>query len=339
MSAFFTLTPEEAAARLCTLEKPAIAMHQRPDGDTVGSAVALFHLFAAMGKKAIGLCSDKIPERLAFLAEGFTVYTALPGEKRDVLAVDVASPGQFGRIAPLLTGDFAPRLMLDHHAFGEPFADHLIDPTAAAAGEIVFLLGEALIQKGLLREIPHPAKCAIYTALSSDTGCFRYSNTTPRTLRIAAQILEDGTVDPADINHRLFEAKSERQLRAEAFAIENTRSTADGKLAWVGITQADKRKLGVEDEHLETMIDMVRSRAGVEVAVAVRETPEGTFKASMRSTGLNVAAVASLFGGGGHVRAAGCSLPGKTLEEGPEALLAVLREKMGQDNTVKMKEI
>lgn len=328
MPAFLSLTPEEVAARLCALEDPMIVMHQRPDGDTVGSAVALFHLFSAMGKGAVGLCADKIPERLAFLTEGFSVYTDPPQEKKQVVAVDVASPGQLGRLAPALAGALAPQLMIDHHAFGIPFADHLTDPEAAAAGELVFLVGEALVKQGVIAEIPAPARRAIYAALSSDTGCFRYSNTTPRTLRIAAQLLEDGKVDPADINHRLFEAKSERQLRAEAFAIEHTRSSEDGKLAWVSITQADKRALGVEDEHLETMIDMVRSRAGVEVAVAVRETPEGTFKASMRSTGFNVAAVASLFGGGGHVRAAGCTLPGATATEATEALLTVLRAEM-----------
>lgn len=308
------------AARLIAAERPLFLMHRRPDGDTVGSAAALMHLCRAMGKEAFGICADPIPERLAFLTERLPVSTALPAPPFTPIAVDVASPSQLGSIAEL---PIEVAFMLDHHKVGSPFADHLVVPDAAATGEIVWAVAEELVKKGALSAIPASAKMAMYTALSSDTGCFRYSNATAATLRCAAALLEDGSVDAADVNHRLFEAKSEKQLRAEAFAIENTHTCENGRVAWAIVTDADRRRLGVEEEHLETVIDMVRSRAGVEVALAIREQPNGTLRASMRSSGFDVASVAACFGGGGHLRAAGCTVDAPS----PSAALAlVLRE-------------
>jgi len=330
MTPFNALSAAEAAQRIAAASHPLFIMHCRPDGDTVGSAVALMHIARALGKKVYGLCADKIPERLHFLTDDFTIYQTLPHADFTPIAVDVASPAQLGASADMLReAGISPVLMIDHHAVGEPFADHYILPTAAAAGECVYHIAEALIAQGKLRALPSKAAYALYTALSSDTGCFRYSNVTPATLRTAAVLLEDDAVDAADINHRLFETKSDRQLRAEAFAIEHTCASSDGKIAWVTVTQNDRRALGVEEEHLETVIDMVRSRAGVEIAVAIRETPNGTFRASMRSNGFDVASVATAFGGGGHVRAAGCSIDARTVDE---ALKMILDEIARQKN-------
>ena len=293
------------ATRLLQAERPLFVMHRRPDGDTVGSVAALIHISRALGKDALGLCADAVPERLAFLSEGVPVTRTLPTGNYTAIAVDVATKEQLGTVAELpITIDF----LLDHHVVGHPFADHLVSPRAAAAGEIVYAVAEELIARGALSAIPKEAKIALYAALSSDTGCFRYSNVTPNTLRCAAALLEGEDVDAADVNHRLFEMKSEKQLRAEAFAIEHTKTSPDGKIAWVLITDADRRALGVSEEHLETVIDMVRSRAGVEVALAVREQADGTLRASMRSSGFDVASVAARFGGGGHLRAAGCTI-------------------------------
>lgn len=324
MRLFDTLSPKEAAERLLLAEHPLFLMHHRPDGDTVGSCAALMHIAIALGKKPYGLCADKVPERLAFLTEGLSVGTTLPSVPVTPIAVDVASTAQLGSVASLLAQNgLTVSWMLDHHAVGTPFADHLILPEAAAAGEVVFELAEQLIEMGRLSALPDAAARALYAALSSDTGCFRYSNVTPKTMRTAAALLDNPAVNAADVNHRLFEMKSERQLRAEAFAIEHTDTTHDGKIAWVIVTQKDKAALHIEEEHLETVIDMVRSREGVDIAVAIRETPEGTFRASMRSNGFDVSSVAAVFGGGGHVRAAGCSLCALSADE---ALASVLNE-------------
>ncbi len=322
MSNYKTFSIREVAARLLSAERLVFVMHRRPDGDAVGSATALIRIAEALGKEATGLCEDKIPERLAFLTEGLSFSTEPSDPTATYIAVDVASPPQLGTLAETLKErNISISFMIDHHAIGEPFADHLVVCQAAAAGEIVFDIGEELIREGKLTALPKQAARALYAALSSDTGCFRYSNVTPKTMRTAAALLEYDGVDAADINHRLFETKSERQLRAEAFAIEHTDTSRDGKVAWVTVTQKQKESLGVEEEHLETVIDMVRSRAGVEIAVAIRETPSGTFRASLRSSGFDVASVAAVFGGGGHLRAAGCSIDAHTVDEALEAIL------------------
>jgi len=300
-----TLDIDGFAHKLLSASRPLFVMHRRPDGDTVGSAAALMHISRAMGKTPFGICADPVPERLAFLTEGLEIGSVLPKPPFTAIAVDVATKEQLGALTEL---PFRISFMLDHHEVGVPFADALVLPKAAAAGEVVYAVTEKLLSLGVLPSIPKEAKVALYAALSSDTGCFRYSNVTPATLRCAAALLEDGDVDAADVNHRLFEMKSEKQLRAEAFAIEHTKTSPDGKIAWVLITDADRRAIDVEEEHLETVIDMVRSRAGVEVALAVREQPNGTLRASMRSSGFDVASVAACFGGGGHLRAAGCTV-------------------------------
>ena len=318
-----SISPLDIAAfarKLLSAQRPLFVMHRRPDGDTVGSTAALMHISRVMGKTPFGLCADPVPERLAFLTEGLDIGTELPKPPYTAIAVDVATKEQLGAVADL---PFRMSFMLDHHEVGAPFADYLVLPKAAAAGEVVFAVAEALLGLGVLPAIPTEAKVALYAALSSDTGCFRYSNVTPATLRCAAALLEGGDVDAADVNHRLFEMKSEKQLRAEAFAIEHTKTSPDGKIAWVLVTDADRRAIGVEEEHLETVIDMVRSRAGVEVALAVREQPNGTLRASMRSSGFDVASVAARFGGGGHLRAAGCTV---TADSPKAALDRVLGE-------------
>ncbi len=329
MEGYTALTAREICERMLAADSLVFLIHRRPDGDAVGSAAALMHIMKALGKRTSGLCEDKIPERLLFLTEGLS-FDTVP-QKTDALfvAVDVASPMQLGTLTEALAQkNIHIDLMIDHHAVGEPFAHHLIVPTAAAAGEIVYEIAELLRSDGHLPALPKAAARALYAALSSDTGCFRYSNVTPKTMRTAAALLETEGVDAADINHMLFETKSERQLRAEAFAIEHTDTSRDGKIAWVTVTQKQKESLGVEEEHLETVIDMVRSRAGVEIAVAIRETPMGTFRASLRSSGFDVASVAAVFGGGGHLRAAGCSIDAHTVDEALEAILGeIARQK------------
>ena len=329
MSQFNSLSFEQLSDILLSSERPLFVMHHRPDGDTVGSTAALMYIAEALGKRPLGLCADKVPERLAFLTKGLDFSTTLPECPFTAIAVDVASLAQLGAVKELFEEKgVAFTAMLDHHAVGTPFADHLVIPEAAAAGEIVFELAETLIAHKHLSAIPAAAARALYAALSSDTGCFRYSNVTPKTMRTAAALLDNNAVDAADINHRLFEMKSKRQLRAEAFAIEHTDTTRDGKIAWVVITQKDKLALGIEEEHLETAIDMVRSREGVDIALAIREAPDGAFRASMRSNGFDVASVAAVFGGGGHTRAAGCTVPALSADEALEAVLGEIQRQL-----------
>jgi phosphoesterase RecJ-like protein len=166
----------------------------------------------------------------------------------------------------------------------------------------------------------------LYAAISSDTGCFRYSNATPDTLRRSATLVETG-IDTADINHKLFNSKTQRQIRAEGFVAEKIKTDFGGKLAYATVTRREREKLGFLMEHLETAIDVVRSVENVEIAFVVKETDHGEYKASLRSLEENVADISLAFGGGGHVRAAGCTVRAKNINEAAEALIKVIGEK------------
>lgn len=301
------LTLGEAAAQLRRPADTLVLFHARPDADAVGSALALAQLLSALGSRVHCLCADEIPERLHFLVKHLQRDVSLAGIPQDftaarVVAVDVASPAQLGALWQHFEGKVD--LMIDHHATGTPFADHLIDPAASATGELVF----ALLRE-LGGELTKKVATLLFAAISSDTGGFRFSNVTPHTHRIAAELLEAGA-DAAEINHRLFESKSMAMLSAEAAAFSRLHLYADGRVAVITFPHALKAELSLKDEHLATLVDIARSVEGVEVAAAIRQpTPDGEFRVSMRATcDVDVAAICAAFGGGGHKKAAGATL-------------------------------
>lgn len=317
-----SLTLRKLCERIAELKDPIVVMHARPDGDTVGSAVATVRLLSMLGKKASAVAPDPIPKRLAFLTEGIDLSpSCLDRPGADVLTLDVASRGQLGNLRERLVGSLSPSLMIDHHERGEAYADGYIRPDAAAVGEIIFDLAKEMHALGMISSFPLELLTPIYAAISSDTGCFRYSNVTPHTHEVAAELISLG-VNAAEINRLLFDVKSEEQLRAEGYVQSHLCLHPSRRIASIAISSECRRELGLLDEHFETAIDVVRSLEGVEVAVTVRETPDGRFKASLRSNGADVAAIAASLGGGGHVRAAGCSLDAESAEA---ARLAVVQ--------------
>ncbi len=327
------LSLDELCDLVAGAENPLVLMHCRPDGDTVGSAAALMHVFRALGREPRCLSSDPLPHRLAFVTKGLD--TSPPDLSLDytVITVDVASRGQLGALRDTFTGRLAPAFMIDHHARGEAYADHYTRPDAAAAGEIIYELVLRMQERGMLPSLSHELINSIFTAISSDTGCFKFSNTTERTHRIAAHLLALGA-DASEINRRLFDVKSLDQLKAEGYVQSHLSIHPSGRIAWTIVTRELRDSLGLLDEHFETAIDIVRSIEGVEVAIAIKESPDGRFKASFRSIGLDVAAIAASLGGGGHVRAAGCSLSAPTAEAAAAAVVGMvadaLEEKCGQ---------
>ena len=211
-------------------------------------------------------------------------------------------------------------LMIDHHEVGVPFADNFIIGGASSAGEVVMQVAEELEKMGRITLEPKLAY-PLYAAISSDTGCFRYSNATPDTMRRGATLIETG-IDAEEINHRLFNSKSQRQIRAEGFVSEKIVTKYSGRVAYATVTRRERERLGVLMEHLETAIDVVRSVEMVEISFALKETDKGEFKASLRSTGADVATICARFGGGGHIKAAGCTVPGRSIEEATRKLLS-----------------
>lgn len=316
MADYKILDARECAERILNIEHPLVVMHVRPDGDTVGSCAALLYIFHKLGKAPLWACSDPIPERLEFLLKDYREAYRHEYNDSTVVTVDIPTKEQMGDIY-----DFLPRadFMIDHHEVGTPFADNFIIPGASSAGEVVMLVCEELVKMGRLT-IDQGLAYPLYAAISSDTGCFRYSNASAETLRRGAELVETG-IDYADINHRLFNSKTPRQIRAEGFVAEKISTAYGGKVAFATVTRREREKLDVLMEHFETAIDVVRSVEFCEIAFVVKETDNGEFKASLRSTGADVAKICYDFGGGGHVKAAGCTVKARRIEDACRRLL------------------
>ena len=314
MTEFKALSLDEVCKKIYNVKNPVIAIHRSPDGDAVGSAVGLFYIFRELGVRAYCICADKIPERLEFMSGCFEGEPTLPYSECEIIALDIAAPGQLGKLPERIPEASAPYMMIDHHARGEAFADNYIRPDACATGEIIFDIAEKMTELGMISALPKEAASALYAAISSDSGCFKYSNAKPHTHAAAAKLLQLG-VDSAEINRLLFDSKSESVLRAEGFALAKMTPYFDGKVNAVVITKAEREALGLEFEHFETSIDIVRSLQNVKIAIAVKQQDDGVYKVSMRSSGADVASVCAEFGGGGHIRAAGCSIEADSADE------------------------
>ncbi len=314
MSDFKALSARESAEIILTAENPVILLHVRPDADTVGTAKALAEVFRALGKAPAYASSDDVPKRLDFIIKDLPRVENL--ENSTVISVDVASPKQGGEA---LAKAEKIALMIDHHKIGEMFADGYILGDASSAAEVLLDIIDELILMGkiaLTKEIAEP----LYAAICSDTGGFRFSSATAKTFRAAARLIETG-IDHADISHRLFFSKSAEQIRAEGFIAGKIELFADGKIASATHTKADRDTLKVKAEDFDCAIDVVRSICGVQIALILREEDDGKFKASLRSVGANVAEIAKAFGGGGHIRAAGCSPEADNIDEAKDKLI------------------
>ena len=328
------LTFGEVCDELCVNRPTLVLFHAHPDGDATGSAFSLRAILRAMGIPAWCVCADMIHRRYRFAFEGVqdSVFPEnIPTEFGDcrVITVDTASRGQMGRLAEMFEGRVD--MMIDHHGRGEHYADYYVDANAAACGEIIFDIADELIRRGKLAKLPDRVPLWLYMAIVTDTGGFKYSNTTPETHRRASNLL-DGSFDHADLNFRLFDAKEPEELKVTKVVLEKMRFLCDGEISYVAMSAAEFEALGVSTEYSDVLINVARSVAGVKVAVAVREIEgePGRYKASLRSScDFDVAAICAYFGGGGHVRAAGCALSADSAEAAAETVAAEVKRRLG----------
>lgn len=300
------LTEREAAALLAGMmnEKVDVVSHASPDADTLGCALALTAIINENGGDAAVVCSDRVPDHLCFLTDGVEISDALRDGARRV-AVDIASPPQLGRLVDA-AGTFS--LMLDHHGRGETFADHVVEPGAAACGEVVFRVTEILgADYGV--KIPASVYSYIYAAISGDTGSFRFANTTAETHRIAARLHEAGA-DTVRIAHDLHAVKTLGELAALRLGLANMKLLHGGRLAMTSATLGEMAENGIKDGDFSEA-DEMRSVLGAYIGVSLRESEPGVWRASTRANvDIDCAAVCAEFGGGGHRGAAGCTLRG-----------------------------
>ena len=293
--------------------------HVNPDGDCLGSACALREMLVMLGGDADVACDGTVPGRLAFICSDTLAFEDVRIDEYDhVISVDVASPVQLGRFA-----EYIPKIgfMIDHHGVGEPFADSLVVPTAAAAGEIVYDIYRELMLRGEVRRDVRVLRF-IYAAIAADTGSFKFSNTTPHTLSSAAELCaginnaSDGGLDTADLCRLLFGRFTEREMKAKMIAIRNMRFSEDGRLGIVLFTRETLDENGLGEGDIGNAVDTPRCIDGVLVALSIRQTGDREYKISSRANAdVDCAAVCARFGGGGHMRAAGCSVEADTPDE------------------------
>ena len=325
MTDFRTLTLGMLCNELAEPKRTIIICHARPDGDAIGSAFALKEILRQTGSEAYCVCENEVPSRLKFLTaeiQSSSLPSAIPEDfiPERIITVDTASVSQMGKLGGFFENNVD--IMIDHHRVGEPYADHYIDSTAAATGEIIYRIADALLSaKG--KAIPLAVCKCLYAAISSDTGCFKYSNVTPSTHIVAASLIKNG-VDGAEINRLLFDTKSPARLHAEKVGLENIQLCADGKVALVALDYDKLTELAVDPEEYDAFIDAARLVEGAQVAISIRRpSADEPFRVSMRSmSDVDVSAVCASFGGGGHVKAAGCSVDASTIKEAAEKILA-----------------
>ncbi len=295
------ITVQEAAARLAAHDRIRVLTHQSPDGDTLGCAGALCLGLRALGKQAQFVCADPVPGKYQSMLAPLTVQTFDPDF---VVAVDIADPQLLGNLRAQY--ESAADLGIDHHGSNTGWTrESLVDASAAAACELIAQVLHAL-GVPLNRDI---ANC-LYTGLCTDTGCFRYSNTTPRTLRLAADLMEAGA-DAAAINMQMFEIKTPSRLAIERMALDGLQYAYDGRVAVMRLSLDMIAASGATDSDLDGLAPIPRNIAGVDIGLTVRERAPGDYKVSVRTTeSVDASALCRTLGGGGHVRAAGRRLSG-----------------------------
>lgn len=294
-------TVSRAAEVLKAADNVLILTHRRPDGDTTGSAGALCQALRKLGKTTYVAHNAEITRRYADLVEPFAPDASY--EPAFVVSVDCADQNMI----PSDLAQYADRvdLVIDHHRSNDGFGrDNLVMGHRAACAEIVC---EVIEEMGipLDRDIAE----GIYVGASTDTGCFKFSNTTANTHLVAAKCLEVG-VDGGEINRALFETKSRARYEIERMLFSTMQFFRDGKIAVALITREAQQKTGADSDDLDAIAGIPRQIEGVEVGLTLTELDNGKTKVSVRTTKeVDASAICTMVGGGGHLRAAGATLP------------------------------
>ncbi len=286
-----------------------ILMHGSPDGDTLGCGHALCGALQRMGKNAKAVCPDEIPHRFDYLKKAVKPQDFEP---KNVVCVDVADTLLLGDLKA--EGDKA-ELCIDHHISNKEYAVRtLIREDCAAACELVY---EVIKELG----VPFDSELAdcIYTGTATDTGCFKYSNTTPQTHIIAAEMIKYGA-DFVNINYVMFDMKTRGRIKLEQAVLNGIRYFAEGHAALISVPLSLLESIeDIDSDDVGALANIPRQISGVDVGICVKEKKPGVYKASLRSSErIDVSAICMQFGGGGHARAAGCSFNGGTMQEAEE---------------------
>lgn len=318
------LTLKEIANKLRDWDNILLLSHASPDGDTLGSASAMLRLFKRMSKRATFRCADPISAKFSYLFEGIDLNSeeslAVAEYPDKIIAVDVADIKLLGS----LQGEYEGKIdmAIDHHSSHVSFAEiDFVEANAAANAEIIY---ELFMELGVV--IDKPTANCLYTGITTDTGCFKYANTTPRTHIIAARLMELGA-DAEGINYEQLTVKSKKQMEAEIRSLSGIEYFHEDKIALITIQQQMMEELGLSNEDIDMLSAMPRQIEGVLIGITLKERDGGIFKVSVRTNkGEDSAAICNKLGGGGHVGAAGAEVTAKTTEEAKAVVLKAAEE-------------
>ena len=319
--------PEGVAKAIAQADSIWLAGHVNPDGDAIGSALAMKLILQTMGKQVQVFFQDKVPDYLMFLPGAEDV--APPQENETCadlfLSLDVSDPARLGSCR-MLMGKCLHTAQIDHHGTNPKYAEiNSVDGNAAATG-VMILEQMRILGVKLTREM---AIC-LYAAISTDTGNFSFDCTNAETFRAMGDMMETG-LPLAELNMRLFREKSRPQLKLLGRAIERMYFVGKGKIAVMSLTEKDFADCGALAEHADTIVNYGLETKGTRMAMLARENWDGSIKFSLRARSpLTVDDVAAQLGGGGHAQAAGINIQG-TLEGAIRTVIRVMEEKLNKE--------
>ncbi|MBR5134653.1 MAG: bifunctional oligoribonuclease/PAP phosphatase NrnA, partial [Clostridia bacterium] len=309
------ISTAEAAAKLRQVDDIVILTHQYPDGDTIGSALALCRTLQKLGKRVRVECCHDIPEKYDYLFEDLVTANFEP---RFVMSVDVADEKLLGSLKDV----YADRieLCIDHHGSNTQYADELLLKADYAAA--------AMVVCEVIRELDVPFDSAtaeaIYTGLATDSGCFKYANADAYAHRMAADMMDVG-IRAEMINRSMFDIKSRARVELERLALAGMTFYCGGRVAVMPITCDMIEKSGAQENDMEGLAPLPRQIEGVWVGLTMRQKEDGNFKVSVRTGNhADASAICKELGGGGHIRAAGCEIA-KPLDEAIDLLIHTIQ--------------
>lgn len=341
----YRMTAEAAAEMICG-KRALVVCHVNPDGDALGSAEALRQLIELTGGEAQVVTPSPVPERLSFITGGAdTSYReGMEAEFDLVLTVDTASPSQLGDLSHLAE---KVDISFDHHENCTPYSPYVLYEHAPAAAMVIFDLLRILERSGRISGDFSPTLRRIYAGIASDTGSFKYANATAEAFSAAAEICErlsgaeltsESPMDnmtTSDISASLFDSVSKKDISARVLTYNNLTYICEGRIAISVIPYGEMVEAGLSMEDLGGAVDSVRSIDGTAAGIVLKQSAKDTWRGSSRSNGeFDVSLPASVFGGGGHKRAAGFTVKANSADEAVAAVERIFGEALFGEGTL-----
>jgi phosphoesterase RecJ-like protein len=305
-----------------------VVSHANPEGDAIGSSLAMYLILKGMGKEVKVFNADGFPKTFAFMPGYADVAREMPGDRFDATIVVDCGDIELAGVKILGEARLGKIVNMDHHRTNRNYGHiNMVDPEAGAAGEVIFHFLES---EGI--SFGYDVAVNLYVAIQTDTGSFRFANTKAETLRVASELVKKG-VRPEKVSESLYESMPVGKLKLMSKVFGTLELMGGGRIATTYVTQEMLRETGTGKDAAEGFINFANSLEGVQVAAMFREREEGDVKVSFRSKkGVDVSRIAGDFGGGGHMNAAGCSLPGP-ISAAMEKVVARIMEILNSGST------